>query len=46
MIIADPKIDYRLVKLEDEHFRISASHLLSTVENHVCFDMCLEVSCF
>ena len=37
------KTDYRLVNLEDEHFRISASHLLSTVENHVCFGMCLEM---
>ena len=33
-------------KLEDEHFRISASHLLSTIGNHVSFGMCLEMSCF
>ena len=33
-------------RLEDEHFRISASHLLNIVGNHVSFGMCVEVSCF
>lgn len=35
MITADPKQSTDWGKLEDEHFRISASHLLSTVRNHV-----------
>ena len=47
VIIADPKTDTTdWGRLEDEHFRISASHLLNIVGNHVSFGMCVEMSCF